>query len=74
MRITLGASVVPVEDVLAERRVPPRRRRRERRACELLGGRVGVGKESGLAVARVPRPSADGNLLRIPRIAHDEVV
>ena len=41
---------------------------------EALRRRVRVGVERGLAVARVAGPPADGDLLRVHRVAHDEVV
>ena len=47
----------------------------ERRApAKPVGRRVRVGVEGRPAVARVAGPPADGDLLRVHRVAHDEVV
>jgi MFS family permease len=69
-----GGEVVPVQHVLAERRIPAGRPRRELRAGEALGGGVGIGVEGGAAVAGVTGPPADGDLLRVHGVAHDEIV
>ena len=74
VRVGARADVVPVEDVLAERGVPARGRRRERRRREAVGRRMRVGVERRSRIARVARPPADGDLLGVHRVAHDEVV
>ena len=74
MRVGARADVVPVEDVLAERRVPARGGGRERRGREALRRGVRVGVERRLAVARIAGPPADRDLLGVHRVAHDEVV
>ena len=69
----LATKIVPVEDVLAERGLPSRRRRRQRGGGESLRRRERVGEEGGLRVARVAGPPADLDLLGVPGVAGDEV-
>ena len=47
---------------------------RASRSAKPVRRRVRVGVERGAAVARVAWPPADGDLLRVHRVAHDEVV
>jgi cation:H+ antiporter len=71
--IRAGPDVVPVEDVFAERHVPVRARRRERRVGKAFLRRIGEGEERGSWIAVIARPPADLDLLCVPRVAHDEV-
>ena len=64
--------VVPVEDVLAERRVPARCGG-ESPAAANPSARGARRRERRLRVARVAGPPADRDLLRVHRVAHDEV-
>ena len=73
VRVFRLAHVVPVEDVLAQRRVEAGGGRGQGHAREVRRRRVRVGVERGFPVARVPRPPAHGDLLRVHRVAHDEV-
>ena len=73
VRVRAGQDVVPVEDVLAERGVPPRRRRRQRGGREPLRRRVRVGEEGSVRVAGIAGPPADLDLLGVPGVAGDEV-
>jgi len=69
-----GPNVVPVEDVLAKGGVPAGLPRRQSHAGEAARRRMRVGVERRLVVSRVSRPPADGDLLRVHRVPHDEVV
>jgi putative spermidine/putrescine transport system ATP-binding protein len=73
VRIRGGADVVPVEDVLPEGGIPARLPRGQGHAGEAGRRRVGVGVERRLVVPGVSRPPADRDLLRVHRVAHDEV-
>ena len=73
MRVRGGPDVVPVQDVLAQRGIPVRGRRGQGQVREAGRGRVRERVERRLAVARVARPPAHGDLLRIHGVAHDEV-
>ena len=46
---------------------------REPRAAEVVWCRVGVGIEGCVAMPRIARPPADRHLLRVHRVAHDEI-
>src|SRR5258708_38217001 len=70
----MRADVVPVEDVLAEKAVPPCGRGRESLPGEVLRGGIGVGVERGLAVPRIARPPADLDLLRVAGVARYEII
>jgi putative spermidine/putrescine transport system ATP-binding protein len=69
-----GADVVPFQDVLAEGAIPARLRRGQGHAGEAIRRRMRVGVKRRLAVSGVSRPPADRDLLRVHRVAHDEVV
>ena len=71
--IGAGADIVPVEDVLAQGSVPAGLWHGEPRAAEVVWCRVGVGIEGCVAMPRIARPPADRHLLRIHRVAHDEI-
>jgi len=73
VRVRGSANIIPVEDVLAESGVPARRRRGQGHAGEAGRRRVRVGVERRLIVPGVSRPPADSDLLRVHRVAHDEV-
>ena len=68
------SNVVPVQDVLAQVRMPARRRRRQGRRLVAIRGREGEGEEGGVRVAGVTGPPAHLDLLGVRRVAHDEVV
>ena len=64
----------PSPDVLTQAGVPTGARRRKRDACEAFGRRVRVGVKRRLVIARITGPPADRDLLRVHRVAHDEVI
>src|SRR6202000_3218585 len=68
-----GDYVVQGENVLAEILGPAGWRRGQAGAGEALDGGVRVGVEGGPGVAGVTGPPADGDLLGVHRVAHDEV-
>src|SRR5437588_752216 len=68
------ADVVPVEHVLAQRRVPMGGRWRQRPRVEPVGGGEGEGEEGGTRVATVARPPAHLDLLGVGGVPHYEVV
>src|SRR5580704_13904713 len=72
--IALRAHVIPVQDVLAERGIPPGSRRPQSLAGEALRGGISVGVERRLPVPRIAGPPADLYLLCGPGVAHDEIV
>src|SRR5436190_22909509 len=69
VRIGAGADIVPVKDVQAELTVPPRTRRRKRGVLKSLRGGMRVGIEGSFPEADVTRPPADGDFLRVHRVA-----
>ena len=73
MRVRAGHEIVPVEDVLAEGGLPPRRRRCQRGGCESIRCRERVGEEGGFRIAGVAGPPADLDLLGVPGVTGDEV-
>src|SRR5271154_5875837 len=68
-----SADIVPVEHVLAQVSLPACRGGGERAVAETLWRRVRVGGEGGARVTGVAGPPADCDLLRVHRVAHDEV-
>src|SRR5271167_1040615 len=74
MRIAAGAEVIPVQHVLAEFRLPAGSRGSEACVPEVLRRGVRVGVEGCPAVSHITGPPADRDLLRIHRVAHDEVL
>src|SRR5690242_2477016 len=67
--VRLVPNGVPVQDELAELRVPVRRRRRQRGVLEPVRTREGEGEEGGAGVAGVARPPPDLDLLGVGRVA-----
>src|SRR5829696_402632 len=68
------ADVLPIEDELADVRVPVRRVGREVSGGEALRRRVGVAEERRSIIFLVARPPTNLDQLRIAGIAQDEVV
>ena len=74
MRVGARARVLPVEHEQAHLRLPAGGFGRQLALVEALGRRVGIRIEGGARVARIAGPPSDGHLLRVHRVAHDEVV
>src|SRR5436190_12085768 len=74
MRIGALADVLPVEDVLTELPVPPRRIGADVGTPEAVGCRVCQREEGRTLVAWIPRPPADPDLFGVRSVAHDEVI
>src|SRR5579884_4562003 len=73
-RIGAGAHIVPVQYEFPELLLPACGGGRQPARGEVRGRRMGVGVERGLAVASIARPPADRDLLRVHRVARDELV
>src|SRR5690349_13047167 len=72
--ILFGPHVLPVQDELAELRIPAGGLGTQIGVREPIGSGVSVGEERRSVVLGMPRPPADLYLLGIARVAHDEVV